>query len=104
MWTARSVVGAGCYYQLIDRAVTRGYTRFEAGAQGDHKLKRGLDPAPTYSAHWIRHPGLASAVARFVASEAVAVEAEIASYRELSPYTRGDPAGAASSESTPEEK
>ncbi|HEY0709989.1 MAG TPA: GNAT family N-acetyltransferase [Polyangia bacterium] len=80
-----------CYYELIDRAVTRGYTRFEAGAQGDHKLKRGLDPAPTYSAHWIRHPGLASAVARFVASEAVAVEAEMTSYRELSPYSRAVP-------------
>ena len=34
-----------CYYQLIERAITRGYTRFEAGAQGEHKLKRGLAPA-----------------------------------------------------------
>ena len=62
-----------CYYQLIERAVARGYTRFEAGAQGEHKLKRGLGPALTYSAHWIRHPGLAEAVTRFLAGEATAV-------------------------------
>jgi predicted N-acyltransferase len=77
-----------CYYQLIDRAIARGYTRFEAGAQGEHKLKRGLDPAPTYSAHWIRHPGLGAAVKRAVESEAAAVEEELARYRELSPYAR----------------
>ena len=77
-----------CYYQLIERAVTRGYARFEAGAQGEHKLKRGLDPAPTYSAHWIKHPGLGAAVKRAVEAEAEAVQAEIARYRDLSPYAR----------------
>ena len=45
-----------CYYQLIERAIARRYTRFEAGAQGEHKLKRGLLPSFTHSAHWIRHP------------------------------------------------
>jgi len=80
-----------CYYQLIERAVRRGYTRFEAGAQGEHKLKRGLDPAPTYSAHWIRHPGLRGAIERFCAAEAHAVTAQIAHYQELSPYARATP-------------
>jgi uncharacterized protein len=77
-----------CYYRLIERAVERGFTRFEAGAQGEHKLKRGLDPAPTYSAHHIRHPSLSAAVGRFVRGEAVAMEGEITRYRELSPYSR----------------
>ena len=45
-----------CYYRLIERAIERRYTLFEAGAQGEHKLKRGLVPAFTHSAHWIRHP------------------------------------------------
>ena len=47
-----------CYYRLIERAIDRRYTLFEAGAQGEHKLKRGLAPAFTHSAHWIRDPGL----------------------------------------------
>jgi uncharacterized protein len=77
-----------CYYQLIERAVLRGHQLFEAGAQGEHKLKRGLDPAYTHSAHLIRHPGLAAAVARFVEGEAQHVEQELAHYKSLSPYSR----------------
>ena len=33
-----------CYYALIERAIERGVARFEAGAQGSHKLRRGLLP------------------------------------------------------------
>jgi uncharacterized protein len=77
-----------CYYRLIEHAIARGYTRFEAGAQGEHKLKRGLDPAFTHSAHWIRHRGLADAVGRFVEAEARAVTAQAMHYRTLSPYAR----------------
>ncbi len=81
-----------CYYRLIERAVDRRYDRFEAGAQGEHKLKRGLDPAPTFSAHLIAHPGLRAAVERSLTAEAQAMRAELAAYAELSPYAR---AGAA---------
>jgi predicted N-acyltransferase len=75
-----------CYHQLIERAIERGYTRFEAGAQGEHKLKRGLTPAFTYSAHLIHHPGLRTAVTDFIAREGEAVAAELAAYAELSPF------------------
>jgi predicted N-acyltransferase len=77
-----------CYYQLIERAVERGHRLFEAGAQGEHKLKRGLDPAFTHSAHLIRHPALGAAVARFVEGEAQHVERELDYYKSLSPYSR----------------
>lgn len=75
-----------CYYRLIERAVERGYTRFEAGAQGEHKLKRGLAPAFTHSAHWIQHPGLRAAVNDFIDQEAHLVRQEVAQYHSLSPY------------------
>jgi uncharacterized protein len=75
-----------CYYQLIERAIARGHRRFEAGAQGEHKLKRGLGPALTHSAHWMRHPDLARAVARFVDNEAQAVRETAAQYQQMSPY------------------
>jgi predicted N-acyltransferase len=77
-----------CYYQLIERAIARGHRRFEAGAQGEHKLKRGLVPSFTHSAHWIRHPDLARAVARFIDGEAQAVREGVAQYQEMSPYRR----------------
>ena len=41
----------------------------EAGAQGQHKIQRGYLPKPTYSAHYIVHPGLRAAVADFLTAE-----------------------------------
>lgn len=75
-----------CYYRAIDFAIERGLARVEAGAQGEHKVRRGYLPQPTWSAHWIAHPGLRSAVARFIAAERPAVEAEMAALAAESPY------------------
>ena len=59
-----------CYYQAIDFAIARGLTKVEAGAQGEHKLLRGYHAGPTYSAHYIAHPGLRRAVDRLSAASA----------------------------------
>jgi len=79
-----------CYYRLIERAIERGHLRFEAGAQGEHKLKRGLDPSFTHSAHWIRDRDFARAVDRFVDNESLMVREEVSQYQALSPYRRGE--------------
>jgi predicted N-acyltransferase len=73
-----------CYYQAIDLALELGLKRVEAGAQGEHKLARGYEPVPTYSAHWIAHSGLRTAVKRFLDQERPAVADEI---EELDAYT-----------------
>lgn len=78
-----------CYYRLIERAIERGLTRFEAGAQGEHKLKRGLLPRPTYSAHLILHPGLDRGIAGFLRQEAAVVRSRIEAYAAHTPYARG---------------
>ena len=77
-----------CYYQAIDFAITHRLARVEAGAQGAHKLARGYLPVPTYSAHWIRDPGLRRAVADYLRRERAAVAREIALLGEESPYRR----------------
>jgi predicted N-acyltransferase len=82
-----------CYYRLIERAIARRQTLFEAGAQGEHKLKRGLAPSFTHSAHWIRHPGLAEAIGGFVEREAAAVVEQAAAYAEHSPFRADGEAG-----------
>jgi uncharacterized protein len=74
------------YYAGIERAIERGLALFEAGAQGEHKLLRGFDPMPTYSAHWIRHPGLAAAIEDHARREAAAVAAQIAELAQFGPY------------------
>ena len=78
-----------CYYRAIDFAIARGLARVEAGAQGQHKIQRGYLPTPVYSAHWIRDPGFARAVADFVQRERRALENEMEQLEEtLSPFRR----------------
>ncbi|WP_419807882.1 GNAT family N-acetyltransferase [Sphingomonas sp.] len=78
-----------CYYQAIDAAIARGLGTVEAGAQGEHKLARGYEPVPTWSAHYLPDPGFRAAVADFVARERAAVEQEQAYLGELTPFRRG---------------
>lgn len=49
----------------------------EAGAQGPHKVARGYLPQATYSAHWMRDPGLRDAIARYLKEERSYVEQDI---------------------------
>jgi predicted N-acyltransferase len=78
-----------CYYRALDFAIERGLKRVEAGAQGQHKIQRGYLPSPIYSAHWIRDPGFARAVAEFCARERRAIEDEMEELEEeLSPFKR----------------
>ncbi|MFT8245913.1 GNAT family N-acetyltransferase [Roseomonas sp. BN140053] len=77
-----------CYYQAMDFAIAHKLPRVEAGAQGEHKIQRGYLPQPTYSAHWIAHPGLRRAVADFLERERPAMEAEMADLAESSPFRR----------------
>jgi len=77
-----------CYYRLIDHAIRHGMQRFEAGAQGTHKLRRGLMPVPIHSAHWIRHPVLDEAVAEFLPREAESVREQIEHLSRHGPFRR----------------
>jgi hypothetical protein len=78
-----------CYYLPIEWAIAHGVSRFEAGAQGEHKLKRGLLPSRCYSAHRLCHAGLHAAVEQFVERERAAVDATMEAYAAQGPYVRG---------------
>lgn len=77
-----------CYHRLIERAIQRGYTRVEAGAQGMHKLKRGFMPARIFSAHHIENVTLRQAIESYVRSERLQVEREIAALAHHGPFKR----------------
>ena len=78
-----------CYYQAIDFAIAHKLARVEAGAQGPHKVARGYLPEATYSAHWIRDPGLRAAVARFLSEERNHVKQDIDWIERHSPFKSG---------------
>ena len=77
-----------CYYQAIEAAIERGLARVEAGAQGPHKLSRGYEPVPTWSAHHIADPRLREAVASYLEAERPAVLREIDELREMTPFRK----------------
>jgi hypothetical protein len=79
-----------CYYRLIEHAIDHRMRRFEAGAQGTHKLRRGLMPVPIHSAHWVRHPVLGQAVADFLPREAFSVQQQIRELGHHGPFRRGE--------------
>jgi hypothetical protein len=74
------------YYAGIEVCLARGIERFEAGAQGEHKLLRGFEPAATHSSHLIRHRGLAEAVERFVQRETREVAVYMEELRGYGPF------------------
>ncbi|TNE79671.1 MAG: N-acetyltransferase [Gammaproteobacteria bacterium] len=58
-----------CYYQGIEFAIEAQLKYFDAGAQGEHKVRRGFEPLENRSVHWVRHMDFALAIKRFVTEE-----------------------------------
>jgi predicted N-acyltransferase len=75
-----------CYYRGIEHAIAHKLTRFEPGAQGEHKLARGFLPVRTHSRHYLVNPDFRAAVAAALASEAQAVDAYVIELQSHSPY------------------
>jgi len=77
-----------CYYQAIEYAIARRLERFEGGAQGEHKIFRGLLPVQAYSAHWLAHPRFARAVEQFLERETSGIARYVDELAEHSPFAR----------------
>ncbi len=79
-----------CYYQGIELAIELGLQRFDAGAQGEHKLVRGFEPTLTHSWHGISHPGFRDAILAFTEEEAEQVQDYCQEAGSLLPFRHGD--------------
>lgn len=77
-----------CYYQAIEFCIERGIGCFEGGAQGVHKLARGLLPTPTRSLHAIADPAFAHAIADYCARERADVAHSIDELDTSTPFRR----------------
>ncbi|MEO7115129.1 MAG: GNAT family N-acetyltransferase [Caldimonas sp.] len=75
-----------CYYQPLAWCIEHGYRRFEGGAQGEHKMARGLMPVQTWSAHWLAHPQFARAIDDFLEREGAGVETYLDELNERRPF------------------
>jgi predicted N-acyltransferase len=77
-----------CYYQAIDYAIAQRLQVFEGGAQGEHKLWRGLMPVEAPSAHWLAHPQFARAVENFLEREGAGIARYVDELCEHSPFKK----------------
>ncbi|HTP62542.1 MAG TPA: GNAT family N-acetyltransferase [Burkholderiales bacterium] len=75
-----------CYYQAIEYAIAHRLRSFEGGAQGEHKLFRGLLPVETHSAHWLAHPAFASAIEDYLKRETAGLARYVDELNEHSPF------------------
>jgi len=84
-----------CYYQAIEHCIANGIGRFEGGAQGEHKLSRGLVPVETASTHWLARPEFAQAIEEYLRRETSGIAHYVDELNERSPFkqTAGDERG-----------
>lgn len=77
-----------CYYQGIDICIAEKLQRFDAGAQGEHKLRRGFEPVTTCSYHWIKQPQFAKAINDYCKEEMMHIAAYKQAALEQLPFRR----------------
>lgn len=77
-----------CYYQGIEHCLRAGLTRFEPGAQGEHKLARGFLPARTHSRHYLADERFREAVRGALQRESAMLEAYGRELLEHSPFAQ----------------
>ena len=82
----RSLHFEACYYTPITWCIEQGIKCFEGGAQGAHKLARGLLPVTTYSAHCFSDPRFSDAVEHFLHREKIGVMHTMEELAESSPF------------------
>ncbi|MGH8561664.1 MAG: GNAT family N-acetyltransferase [Nevskiales bacterium] len=77
-----------CYYQGIEYCIANKLARFDAGAQGEHKLHRGFEPVATWSAHWLSDARLRAAIAAYLPREMAAIDQYIEENQAKNPANR----------------
>jgi len=75
-----------CYYQAIEYAIGRGLQVFEGGAQGEHKIFRGLMPVEAMSAHWLADARFARAIEDYLEREGRGIARYVDELCEHSPF------------------
>ena len=74
-----------CYYSLIEYAINNNISRFEAGAQGEHKFLRGFQAVPIYSSHLIFNESARDSISSYLSHERAYMLELIEGYNRKSP-------------------
>jgi len=77
-----------CYYQGIEYCIQHQLKKFDAGAQGEHKIQRGFEPTKTYSNHWIAQPEFSNAIQDFVKREGKLIDDNMEILKQKLPFKK----------------
>lgn len=77
-----------CYMQAIEYCINHSLTAFEGGAQGEHKLARGLQAQPTWSAHWVADDRFYEAIGRFLEEETMHMDSYLDELKDRIPFKK----------------
>lgn len=75
-----------CYYQGIEFCIEKGLSRFEAGAQGEHKLLRGFTPTLIKSSHHIKIPQYYEIIKKNIFQNNIYIKNEINHLNQYLPF------------------
>lgn len=78
-----------CYMQAIEYCINHSLAAFEGGAQGEHKLARGLQAQPTWSAHWVTDDRFYEAIGKFLAQETMHMDDYLDELKDRIPFKKG---------------
>ncbi|WP_308635929.1 GNAT family N-acetyltransferase [Massilia brevitalea] len=78
-----------CYMQAIEYCINHSLAAFEGGAQGEHKLARGLQAQPTWSAHWVADDRFYEAIGKFLAQETMHMDDYLDELKDRIPFKKG---------------
>jgi predicted N-acyltransferase len=79
-----------CYYQGIEYCIQHGLRYFDAGAQGEHKLKRGFAPVLRYGAYRFADTPLSGAIQQYFLQEQQHLQQYLAAAVAALPYKKTD--------------
>lgn len=77
-----------CYYQGIEYCIKHGLRYFDAGAQGEHKLKRGFAPVLRYGSYLFADTPLSGAITAYFKQETEHLNAYSAAAEQALPYKK----------------
>lgn len=77
-----------CYYQPIDWAIRAGIQRFDPGAGGQHKKRRGFPATPNYSLHRFYDPKMSQLLRHYIGEINRMEEEEIEAINQDLPFTK----------------
>ena len=77
-----------CFYQGIEFCINKKIKYFDPGVQGEHKIRRGIEPKRTSSFHYIKENDFRNAINEFCEKEEVEINRYLKACERYTPFNK----------------